>query len=110
MLAPAKQRRSSRRTGQECDTRRQLKQFGVDLRRSDRLADNLRQTRYDMRGTSLENRSSGGRVGRGVASPTRALVLATISFALSFAAWGLVGGLASVFSGLYQLTASQTAL
>ena len=43
-------------------------------------------------------------------SPTRALVLATISFALSFAAWGLVGGLASVFTGSTQLTASQTAL
>src|SRR4026209_2909096 len=43
-------------------------------------------------------------------SPTRALVLATISFALSFAAWGLVGGLASVFTPLYSLTASQTAL
>src|SRR4026207_506907 len=40
----------------------------------------------------------------------RALVLATISFGLSFAAWGLVGGLASVFSGLYGLTASETAL
>src|SRR5687767_13867383 len=44
------------------------------------------------------------------ASPTRALLLATISFTLSFAAWGLVGGLASVFAGLYELTASQTAL
>jgi nitrate/nitrite transporter NarK len=43
-------------------------------------------------------------------SPTRPLALATISFALSFAAWGLVGGLASVFAGLYSLTASQTAL
>jgi nitrate/nitrite transporter NarK len=43
-------------------------------------------------------------------SPTRPLVLATISFALSFAAWGLVGGLASVFTSLYSLTASQTAL
>ena len=43
-------------------------------------------------------------------SPTRALTLATLSFALSFAAWGLIGGLASVFAGLYQLTASQTAL
>src|SRR4026209_2587540 len=43
-------------------------------------------------------------------SPTRALVLATISFALSFAAWGLVGGLASVFTTLYALTASHTAL
>jgi nitrate/nitrite transporter NarK len=44
------------------------------------------------------------------ASAGRALVLATISFALSFAAWGLIGGLASVFAGLYALTASQTAL
>src|SRR5688572_26739655 len=43
-------------------------------------------------------------------SPTRPLVLATASFALSFAAWGLVGGLASVFTSLYALTASQTAL
>src|SRR4029079_11360529 len=40
----------------------------------------------------------------------RALTLATISFALSFAAWGLVGGLAPVFADLYALTASQTAL
>jgi nitrate/nitrite transporter NarK len=40
----------------------------------------------------------------------RALVLATISFTLCFAAWGLVGGLASVFTGLYGLNASQTAL
>jgi nitrate/nitrite transporter NarK len=39
-----------------------------------------------------------------------ALPLATISFALSFAAWGLVGGLAPTFAGLYQLSASQTAL
>jgi NNP family nitrate/nitrite transporter-like MFS transporter len=44
------------------------------------------------------------------AAPTRPLVLATVSFALSFAAWGLVGGLAAVFTGLYSLTASQTAL
>jgi MFS transporter, NNP family, nitrate/nitrite transporter len=43
-------------------------------------------------------------------SPTRPLALATISFAVSFAAWGLVGGLASVFATLYSLTASQTAL
>ena len=43
-------------------------------------------------------------------SPFRALLLATISFALSFAAWGLVGGLASVFTALYNLTASETAL
>ena len=40
----------------------------------------------------------------------RALGLATISFGLSFAAWGLVGGLASTFSSLYELTASQSAL
>ncbi|MGH9241998.1 MAG: MFS transporter [Vicinamibacterales bacterium] len=38
------------------------------------------------------------------------LVLATISFTVSFAAWGLVGGLASTFAGLYGLSASQTAL
>ena len=44
------------------------------------------------------------------AASTRALILATVSFALSFAAWGLVGGLAPVFSGLYGLTASETAL
>jgi MFS transporter, NNP family, nitrate/nitrite transporter len=40
----------------------------------------------------------------------RALVLATISFGLCFAAWGLIAGLASVFTDLYQLSASQTAL
>ena len=39
-----------------------------------------------------------------------ALTLATVSFALSFAGWGLIGGLAPVFAGLYQLSASQTAL
>jgi NNP family nitrate/nitrite transporter-like MFS transporter len=43
-------------------------------------------------------------------SPTRPLVLATLSFALSFAAWGLVSGLAPTFAGLYRLTGSQTAL
>ena len=42
--------------------------------------------------------------------PTRPLVLATVSLALSFAAWGLIGGLASVFTTLHSLTASQTAL
>src|SRR5262245_57548736 len=42
--------------------------------------------------------------------PVRPLVLATISFAVCFAAWGLVGGLASRFAALYSLTASQTAL
>jgi MFS transporter, NNP family, nitrate/nitrite transporter len=41
---------------------------------------------------------------------TRALILATISFLVTFAAWGLIGGLASVFAPLYRLTASQTAL
>src|SRR6187431_2566056 len=40
----------------------------------------------------------------------RALVLATLSFAISFAAWGLIGGLAPVFTDLYHLSASQTAL
>ena len=44
------------------------------------------------------------------ASPSAALVLATVSFLVSFAAWGLIGGLATVFTGLYALTASQTAL
>ena len=39
-----------------------------------------------------------------------ALILATLSFALSFMAWGLIGGLAPIFTELYQLTASQTAL
>jgi nitrate/nitrite transporter NarK len=37
-------------------------------------------------------------------------VLATIAFTLSFAAWGLIGGLAAVFTELYRLTGSQTAL
>jgi len=40
----------------------------------------------------------------------RALTLATISFTISFASWGLVGGLAPVFTDLYRLTASETAL
>ncbi len=60
-----------------------------------------------MRGTLETARPA---VAPSVASPNRSLALATISFALSFAAWGLVGGLASVFAGLYALTASQTAL
>ncbi len=61
---------------------------------------------------SVENHRTPPGVGRkpALASPGGALVLATVSFTLSFAAWGLVGGLASVFAGLYQLTASQTAL
>jgi NNP family nitrate/nitrite transporter-like MFS transporter len=63
-----------------------------------------------MRGGSSENMPSDSQVTGPASSPTRALVLATISFTLSFAAWGLIGGLASVFTGLYRLTASQTAL
>ena len=63
-----------------------------------------------MRYTSPEIIPSGGDVAVAAASQRRALVFATLSFALSFAAWGLVGGLASVFSGLYRLSASQTAL
>src|SRR5574339_477406 len=44
-------------------------------------------------------------------SPNRLpLLLATISFMVSFAAWGLIGGLAPTFTQLYSLTASQTAL
>jgi NNP family nitrate/nitrite transporter-like MFS transporter len=43
-------------------------------------------------------------------SSTRPLVLASVSFMLSFAAWGLIGGLASTFTTLYSLSASQTAL
>ena len=46
----------------------------------------------------------------GETSPARALALATVSFTVSFAAWGLIGGLASIFNSLYGLTASQTAL
>ena len=41
---------------------------------------------------------------------THAVVLATISFAVSFAAWGLIGGLAPIFAARYGLNASQTAL
>src|SRR6187549_81411 len=59
--------------------------------------------------TVSNDRVSGSGAVPGVAG-RRALILATISFALSFAAWGLVGGLAPVFAGLYRLTASQTAL
>ena len=40
----------------------------------------------------------------------RALGLATTSFALSVAAWGLMGALAPIFTDLYALSASQTAL
>ena len=41
---------------------------------------------------------------------SRALTLAVISFGVSFAAWGLIGGLAATFTELYKLTASQTVL
>src|SRR5438045_2228962 len=63
-------------------------------------------------GDTFENRRtrSGADVAPSIALPRRALALATLSFALSFAAWGLIGGLAPVFAGLYHLTASQTAL
>ena len=43
-------------------------------------------------------------------SPARALALATISFALCFAAWGTIGGLAPAFATLHRLSAAQTAL
>jgi nitrate/nitrite transporter NarK len=43
-------------------------------------------------------------------STSVAIVLATLSFLVSFAAWGLVGGLAPTFASLYNLSASQTAL
>ena len=43
-------------------------------------------------------------------SPSRALVLSTVAFTLCFAAWGLVGGLAPIFSRLYGLSGSETAL
>ena len=38
----------------------------------------------------------------GVRMNWRALILATLSFAVSFAAWGLIGGLAPVFTDLYH--------
>ena len=66
-----------------------------------------------MRNKSLESGPSGGHGGHvagAAASPTRALVLATLSFTLSFVAGGLFGGLASIFTGLYKLSASQTAI
>ena len=60
-----------------------------------------------MSNRSVEKQSS---LAGATASPSGALVLATVSFLVSFAAWGLIGGLAATFSGLYGLTASQTAL
>src|SRR3954463_9266585 len=62
-----------------------------------------------MRDTPLESTQSSSAV-TVAGAPPRALVLATISFPLSFAAWGLVGSLASVFTALYSLSASQTGL
>jgi nitrate/nitrite transporter NarK len=62
----------------------------------------MRDVTFD---SSLSNSSAAA-----TPSGTPALVLATISFTLSFAAWGLIAGLAAVFSGLYSLSASQTAL
>jgi MFS transporter, NNP family, nitrate/nitrite transporter len=59
----------------------------------------------------MEDRSVGSLGAAGSAgSAGRALTLATVSFAVSFAAWGLIGGLAPIFSSLYGLSASQTAL
>lgn len=49
-------------------------------------------------------------VPHGSGGDTRALALATASFTLSFAAWGLVGGLAPTFAEIHGLTASRTAL
>ena len=80
-------------------------------RHPERVRERWRQTRHTTCATSLSRACHPAATWpSAAASPTRALVLATISFALSFAAWGLVGGLASVFTGLYRLTASQTAL
>ena len=59
---------------------------------------------------SFESTPSAGDPTVAAASSARALILATISFAISFAAWGLIGGLAPVFSVGYSLNASQTAL
>ena len=63
----------------------------------------------EMTGESLESTPPRDRANVLPSSSARALVLATLSFALSFAAWGLIGGLAPTFSALYGLSASQTA-
>ena len=55
-----------------------------------------------MRDMSLASRSTGDHSMRAVASPTAALLLATISFALSFAAWGSSAGWRPSFTGLYR--------
>lgn len=44
------------------------------------------------------------------AGSVRALFLSTISFAVSFAVWGLVAALAPVFSEIYNLSATQKSL
>ncbi|CDM64950.1 MFS transporter [Pyrinomonas methylaliphatogenes] len=44
------------------------------------------------------------------AQANRALALATIAFAVSFAVWGLVSALAPTFARLYDLSATQTSL
>src|SRR6266542_6002333 len=45
-----------------------------------------------------------------VKSARQHLALATISFTICFAAWGLISAFAPTFRGLYQLSATQTAL
>jgi len=76
----------------------------------DRLANDGVRLHNDMGARPLQDVHAGSEAQGAAASPTRALLLATISFALSFAAWGLIGGLASVFTALYSLSASQTGL
>ncbi|MEO6325480.1 MAG: MFS transporter [Thermoanaerobaculia bacterium] len=49
-------------------------------------------------------------ISKGTGSGSRHLALATISFAVCFAAWGLVGALAPLLRELFHLTASQTGL
>ena len=45
-----------------------------------------------------------------VAPQRRHLALGTVSFAVCFAAWGLIGAFAPVFREMYRLSATQTAL
>jgi NNP family nitrate/nitrite transporter-like MFS transporter len=47
---------------------------------------------------------------RGTAGRTRALVLATLAFALCFAVWGLLAPLAPLFRELYDLSATEVGL
>lgn len=58
----------------------------------------------------MDTRTTAGPAPPARPASRRALALATLSFALSFAAWGLIGGLASLFADLHRLTASETAL